>query len=157
MVLPIAMLLTARLTTTTLRDIPNSYRIIQTNTSVLNMLEHIRRDVASAKALPESFGQYSTNDRMLLIESAEGTIGYQLKDDKIIRLKLTNAHPSVDKDTIVWSLPKAKVQWRLHQKGGDAFAVEVETYIEHKIEGRLEKKMANSHLYFVTAPGESLR
>ena len=157
MVFPIVMFFMTRLTTTIIRDIPASYRIIQTNTSVLNILEQMRRDVESAEALPESFGEYTTNDQMLLIASANGMIGYQLEDDKIVRRRLTNAHPGVDEDTIVWPVPNAKVQWRLHQKGGDAFAVEVKTCIEQRTSRRLQEKMANSHLYFVVAFGESLR
>ena len=51
---------------TVITDIPRSYRIIQTNTTLLNMLERMRDDIIAAGGLPESFGRYAANDGLLL-------------------------------------------------------------------------------------------
>ena len=163
---------------TLIKDIPRSYRVVQENTSLLSMLEQMQKDIDEAKGLPESFGEYSTGDKLLLIELEEGMICYQLKDEKVLRRKLTDNQQSPPAAGIVqnpallgaleqtvWSVPHAKVEWQVWRKDGDGppaagfdwnpallGAVEVKTHIEHKIRGEhWEKKMANSHLYFVGA------
>jgi len=164
-VLPFMMLVLDDLFRTLIKDIPRSYRVVQENTSLLSMLEQMQKDIDKAKGLPESFGEYTTGDKLLLIELAEGMICYQLKDEKVLRHKLTDNQQSNSLGQTVWSVPHAKVEWRVWRKdrggpptaGFDRYpallgAVEVKTHIEHKIRGEhWEKKMANSHLYFVGA------
>ena len=142
----------ARLSTATFRDIPRSYRLIQSNTSVLNMLKQMRKDVDTAIELPESFEGRFTNERPLLIRSANSMICYHLKDGEIIRRVFTNS----DVNTVNWPAPHAKIQWQIRRKNNKGYAVEIKTYIERKSGDRLEKKMANSHLYFVGAYREAV-
>ena len=164
-VLPFMMLVLDDLFRTLIKDIPRSYQVVQENTSLLSMLEQMQKDIDKAKGLPESFGEYTTGDKLLLIELAEGMICYQLKDEKVLRHKLTDNQQSNSLGQTVWSIPHAKVEWQVWRKdrGGPPTAgfdrnpallgaVEVKTHIEHKIRGEhWEKKMANSHLYFVGA------
>lgn len=150
-VLVIVSLPLARLSTATLRDIPMSYRMIASNTSILNALEQIRKDVNAARGFPESFDDYTANDETLLIELANDTICYQLKNDELLRRKLANTKTGGDEETESWSIRHGKIQWRLQRKDDKDYAVEIRTCIEQKIEGHLEKKMANSHLYFIGA------
>jgi len=177
-VLPFMMLVLDDFFRTLIKDIPRSYRVVQENTSLLSMLEQMQKDIDKAKGLPESFGEYTTSERLLLIELTEGMICYQLKDEKVLRRKLTDNQQSSPAAAIVqnpallgalaqtvWSIPHAKVEWQVWRKDGDGpptagfdwnpallGAVEVKTHIEHKIRGdHWEKKMANSHLYFVGA------
>jgi len=142
----------ARLSTMTIRDIPQFYRVIQVNTSVLNMLKHLHKDINAAVQLPESFAEYTTDDKVLLIELADGVVCYQLEDDKVLRRRLTND----EEDTTVWPVPSAKIKWQLWRKDNKGYAVEIRSYIELKRSGRPEKKMANSHLYFVGAYQEPI-
>ena len=147
----------AGLFTTLISNIPRSYRVVQANTSLLNMLKQMERDVDAAKQLPESFAEHTADSQLLLIELPDGSIiYYQLKDDRVLRYGLTNGPEDSGKDTKVWSVPHAKVQWQVWRKNGKGYAVEVKTHIEHKIRGNLEKKMANSHLYFAGAFREVL-
>ncbi len=172
-VLPFMMLVLDDFFRTLIKDIPRSYQVVQENASLLSMLEQMQKDIDEAKGLPESFDEYTTGDKVLLIELAEGMICYQLKDEKArqrrllnrtqrcwVRRKLTDNQPPFllsqestgALEQTVWSIPNAKVEWQVWRKDGDGYAVEVKTHIEHKIRGEhWEKKMANSHLYFVGA------
>ncbi len=151
-ILPFIMLVLNDFFRTLIKDIPRSYQTVQENTSLLSVLEQIQKDVDEAKGLPESFDEYTTGDKLLLIELTEGMICYQLKDEKVFRRKLTDNQQSNDLGQTVWSIPNAKVEWQVWRKDGAGYAVEVKTHIEHKIRGdHWEKKMANSHLYFVGA------
>jgi prepilin-type N-terminal cleavage/methylation domain-containing protein len=166
-VLPFMMLVLNDLFRTLITDVPRSYRVVQENTSLLSMLDHIQKDIDKAKGLPESFGGYTAGDKLLLIELPEGMICYQLKDEKVLRHMLTDNQQSAPGglEQTVWSVPHAKVEWQVWRNDGDGppaagfdwnpallGAVEVKTHIEHKIRGEhWEKKMANSHLYFVGA------
>ena len=147
----------AGLFTTIIGDIPRSFRVVQANTSLLSMLEQMHDDIDAAKRLPESFAGHTTNDELLLIELTDAMICYQLKDGEVRRRKLTNAQQGGSEDTTVWSVSHAKVEWQVWRKDDGGYAVEVKTHIEHKIRGHLEKKMANSHLYFVGAFREVLK
>lgn len=149
-VLPFVMLVLDGLFSTLIGDIPRSYRVVQENTSLLSMLEQMQQDIDKAKGLPESFDEYTTSNKLLLIELTEGMICYQLKDNKVLRRKLADNQRKNALEKTVWSVPHAKVEWQVWRKDGGGYAVEVQTHIEHKIQGRWEKKMANSHLYFVS-------
>jgi type II secretory pathway component PulJ len=150
-VLPFVMVVFSGLFNTLIRDIPRSHRVVQENTSLLSMLDWIQKDIDQAKGLPESFGEYTTDDKLLLIELAEDIICYQLKDDKVLRYKVSDNQQSKALAQTVWSVPHAKVEWQVRRKNGRGYAVEVQTYIEHIVQGHWEKKMANSHLYFIGA------
>ena len=141
----------SKLFTTILSDIPRSYRIVQENTSVLNMLEQMHKDVDLAKGLPKSFGEYKTDKDLLLIELPKGIVCYQLKDGKVLRRSLPTAQKHYEEDSEVWSVPNAKVEWQVRRNNSAGYAVEVKTHIEHNVRGRSEEKMAGSHLYFVGA------
>ena len=78
-------------------------------------------------------------------------ISYQLKDDKVLKYNLTDNQPNIAEEQKVWSVPNAKVQWKVWRKDMSGYAVEVRTHIDYKLKRHLEKKMANSHLYFVGA------
>ena len=143
--------------TTLLGDIPRSYRVAQENTRLLGMLEQMRKDIDTARQLPESFAGSTTDEKLLLIELADGVIAYQLKNGQMLRRPLTGAGQGGEPDATVWSLPHAKVEWQVWKKDDKGYAVEIKTCIEYEIRGRCQKKMANSHLYFVGAFSEGLK
>ena len=134
-----------------IRDIPRSYGVVQANTTLLSVLKQMQKDIDTAKQLPESFEGYATNDELLLIELSDGMICYQFKDDTAFRRRLIDARKGIGEDATVWSVPHGKMEWQVWRRSTDrcGYAVEVKTHIEHEIRGRLERKMANSHLYFV--------
>lgn len=151
MVLPVAALVLDRFFTTLMRDIPRSTRVIQENTTLLNMLDQMRADVGRARQLPESYAGRTSNDRMLLIETADGVICYRLDEGQARRYELADTQQHDGGDARVWSLPNSEILWRVWRKGGSGHAVEVKTHIKQKLRKKSQKKMVNSHLYFVGA------
>jgi prepilin-type N-terminal cleavage/methylation domain-containing protein len=156
-VLPFVFLIFNGLFKTLASEIPWSLRIVQENTSLLGMLGQIQRDMDSAKGLPESFADQTANDQLLLIELPDGVISYQFKDGQMVRHKLTDAQKANAEEKRVWSLPHVSVQLKVLAENSRRYAVETKTYIEHKRRGEWKKKMAHSHLYFVSALGKELR
>ena len=150
-VLPFMIIVLDGLFKTLIKDIPRSYKVVQVNTSLLSMLKEIQQDIDKAKGLPKSYKEYTASDKILLIDLPEDVICYQIKDDRVYRLNLTENQKSNIAETKYWSVPHAIVKWKVWRKDTSGYAVEVRTHIEHTIQGHLEKKMANSHLYFVGA------
>jgi hypothetical protein len=129
--------------------IGRSYRLIQTNTSMLNMLGQLRSDVNGGKGFSESFDKYRAGEETLLIESEAGVICYQLKEGEIARYSPADVEGIGNEEVTIWPIRNGRVKWQVWRKDGDGYAVEVQSYIEDKTSGHLQKKMANSHLYFV--------
>ena len=150
-VLPFMIIVLDGLFKTLIKDIPRSYKVVQVNTSLLSMLKEIQQDIDKAKGLPKSYKEYAAGDKILLIDLPEGMICYQIKDDRVYRLNLTENQKSNAVATKYWSVPHVIVKWKVWRKDMSGYAVEVQTHIEHNVHGHLEKKMANSHLYFVGA------
>jgi prepilin-type N-terminal cleavage/methylation domain-containing protein len=150
-VFPFMIIILDGLFKTLIKDIPRSYKVVQVNTSLLSMLKEMQHDIDKAKGLPEKYNEYTASDKMLLIDLPEDMICYQLKDNKVFRLNLTENQKNSAAQTKYWSVPHAIVEWRVWRKDTSGYAVEVRTHIEHTVQGHLEKKMAGSHLYFVDA------
>jgi len=151
-VLPFMMLILDGLFKTLIKDIPRSHQLLEENTTLLIILNHIQQDIDKAKGLPDSFGGYTAGRELLLIELADSVICYQLKDGNVLRRKLTDNKQSNTEEVITWKISHTNIMWQVWRKGQNAYAIEVQTSIEYKIRGKhMEKKMANSHLYFVGA------
>jgi len=146
--------------TTLVSDIPQSYRVSQENTALLDMLKQMRKDIDAATQLPDLCAGHRADDKLLLIESKAGCVCYQLKNGKVLRRRLSHHSPSRQNnfgDTTLWSVPQAGIKWGVWRKNGRSYAVEVKTYIKYNVQGGQQKRMANSHLYFIGAFGEALK
>lgn len=137
----------AALTRPLIIEIPRANRIMETNTSVNNMLTHLRNDIEAAVQLPDTFDDKHTDEKTLLIELPNRVVCYTLETDKVIKKVLTG-DPN-DREPDVWTVPTAKIEWCRWQKGSKTYALEVSTHIEHIWGGQMENKLANSHVYFV--------
>jgi prepilin-type N-terminal cleavage/methylation domain-containing protein len=84
-VLPFVMAALSGVYATFIRDIPQTTRVLQENTTVLNLLQQIRRDMDEAIRLPQEFDGQHADDRTLLIEQPGQVIRYQLEDGRIVR------------------------------------------------------------------------
>ena len=147
-ILPFVFVVLDGLFRTLLAEIPRSYRIAQESTTLQNLLEQMQQDMDKARGLPESFAGLIANNRQILIELPDSTVCYQLKDEQIVRRKLTGVEQGNTGDERTWRLPNTKVEWRVWAKNGQEYAVETKTYIAYKTRGRWKKTMANSHLYY---------
>lgn len=150
-ILPIFMLAFDKLFKTLVSDLPRSYRVVNENISLLNMLDKLQQDIDLAKGLPSTYGSYSVSDEQFLIEQADGVICYQFKDDKILRFKLKDNTSNNEEAEDFWILPHAEIKWRLWEENGRGYAVEIRKHIEHNVLGHLEKKLANSYVFYVGA------
>ena len=151
-VLPFIMLILDGLFKTLIKDIPRSHQLLMENTTLTIMLDRIQQDIDKAKGLPDSFGGYTASSELFLIELADSVICYQLKDGNVLRRMLTDNKQSNTEEEKFWKIPHTNITWQVWKKGQNGYAIEVQTSIEYKIRGKhFEKKMANSHLYFVGA------
>jgi prepilin-type N-terminal cleavage/methylation domain-containing protein len=156
-VLPFVFLLFDGLFKTIAGEIPMSVRLIQENTSLHSMLRQIQQDIDRAKELPKSFAGRTVSDHVLLIELSEGVIGYRLKDGRVFRDNLTDMPQNTTGEPRIWSMPHARVQWKVWEKNGQGYAVEIDTHLEYGRKGQWKQKLAHSHLYFTGALGKELR
>jgi len=155
-ILPIAAIVLDRLFHTLIIDFPRATAVVQENKIVLDMLRQMREDIDKATGLPGSFAGYSESDKLLLIECPNGIICYQLKfaeslagDGQVLRRRLTDTQGGDSEETRTWSVTNAEIQWRVWRNNGKGYAVEVNTHVNQKLRAKLQKKMANSHLFFV--------
>jgi prepilin-type N-terminal cleavage/methylation domain-containing protein len=173
-VLPFVMVIVSGVYVTFIRDIPRATRALQENTTVLNLLGQMRRDVDAAVALPEQFEGRRAGERTLLIEQPGCVICYQIEDGRILRTVLSgvtsadagqsrasvparpeescgDARPTKDR---LWRARDAVIAWRLWQREGKAYAVEVHSHVKQRVEGRLREKLANTQVFFLHGPAE---
>ena len=136
-------------------EIPRTRRVVEANTSILNMLTHLRSDVEASARLPVSFENINTDNKNLLIELPDGLICYTIEKGKVVRKVLKGKESSRITDT--WPVPRAVIEWKTWQKNGKSYAIEILSHIEYIDQGRKETKLANSHVYFVGASPEVLK
>jgi len=122
---------------TFISEIPRGYRLVQQHSTLNNLVSHIRADVADAGEISQ------LADDSLLIKMAYGTILYRYEPGRILRQK--------DDDSMVWSAPQGKVEWRIRNSN----SIELTTYIEDNNLGSKQKKMANSFVFFTRSIREA--
>ena len=148
-VLATALVVFAPLSKVLINDIPRSFRASQVNTMLLDMLEYMRKDIDDSGQVLESFGEYASNENILILEKSDGVIGYELKDDEIHRLVLAGEKKVKGPNAFVWTVPHSGISWKIWKRNDTAYAVEIKTYIIIEQGRRLDKRMENSHLFFL--------
>ena len=130
-------------------DLLQNNRDLQANVSVHHMLRKLRKEIDRADALPQYARGKTAGRKVLLIESTEGTICYELIDDKVIknRIPLEQNAPAQKIDT--WPVPNANINFNVLRSDGKGYAVEIITNIDRTSGGHLHKKLQNSHVFFV--------
>lgn len=150
-ILPVVFLVIAGLHNTFFLEIPKTYKVMQENTTLLNLLEKFQQDIDLGTELPESFGGNTAGDKLILIGQNDYVVCYKIEDDRVLRYELTNSNDTIGRNEEQWPLPKTNIRWNLLRRDDRNYAVEIETYIEYNVHGRFEKKLANSHLYYIDA------
>lgn len=136
-------------------DLLQVQRDLQANVSVHHMLRRVREEIEGATGLPEYAGPARTGGRVLLIESSEGTICYELIDGKVIKSRLSLEQNKPGQRIDSWPVPNASINWKVWRREGYGYAVEVITSINRISGGHLHKKLKNSHVFFINDPGKS--
>ncbi len=148
--LPVFMLVANRLLYSMLRDTPRIWNNIQQNTTMLDMLSQLQNDIDIAQNLPQTYGEFSSNEKLLLIKQYDALIGYEFNDGQITRRILNDMQTNTEQER-KWQIHDANIQWNVHTKDGNGYCLEITNFIEFQESGRTEKKMMNSHLYFIGA------
>lgn len=138
----------ARLTRTTLRDIPKSLRIIESGKTIANALRRLREDVNVAEQFPASFGKYTSGAETLLINRGGQILCWQLKPGELIRRSLGRADGAEDEELAIWTIPNGRIRWRIWREDGAGYAVEIVTHVEQKTPKSVKKKMEFTYLFF---------
>ena len=121
-------------------DIPRSLKLNESNTSIMNFLQFIRKDVNSAVDFLKS------DHKQLLIEQDGKTISYLFEERLIIR-----TINGGEEDEIKWEIPQGKIEWEVWKEDGQSYAVEIRKWVELKKHGRADKRMENSYVFFMGA------
>lgn len=154
--LPIAAIILDRFLVSTIRDIPRSSAVVQEDTTLLNMLNQIHNDIDKAKSLPEKYEEQFSNEQMLLIEQIDGVIAYELQNGKVTRKQILNFNEH-NEDVRIWSLPTAELHWQVWKENGKGYAVEVRSCVKQKLRKKWQKKLANSHVFFLGVFDKAVR
>ncbi len=168
-ILPFVMVAVSGVYATFIRDIPATTRVLQESTTVLHLLEQIRRDVEGASGLPEQFNGQRADERTLLIAQPGQVIRYQIEEGRIVR-RLLNRAASRDaehktaavassnpqsairnpqSEERLWRVRNAVLAWRLWQRDGRAYAVEIHSHVKQQAAGLWREKLANAHVFFI--------
>ena len=113
-VLPVFMLAFDKMFRTVVKDAPRSYRVVNENISLLNMLEKLQQDIDVAKGLPSTYGSYSVSDEQFLIEQDDCVICYRFEGSEVLRYRLTDNSSSNEGSENSWRLPHTVIQWLKH-------------------------------------------
>ena len=148
-VMLVVMLLTAKLLRPIIVDIPQMYRDFQVNVSVSHMLRRLQNDIEQAGSLSDNDANVPSEDGTLLIESSDGMFSYSLGNGRVSKNKILSGENVVIQNVEIWEVPRANINWKIWKTNGKAHAVEVTTSIERKVLGHWQKKLKNSHVYFV--------
>jgi prepilin-type N-terminal cleavage/methylation domain-containing protein len=152
--LPFLMIAVSGVYVTFIRDIPRTTRLLQQNTTVLDLLRQVSRDMDRATGLPEQGDGQAAGPRTLLIEQPGRVIRYQLEDGRVVRTLLQGQGTSVADAPRVWRVPDAVIAWQPWVRDGRAYAVEVHAHLQERVNGLVRPLLAGSYVYFVRGLGQ---
>ena len=150
MTIPILMVFIDRFFGTLISQTPRIWNNVQQNTTLINMLGQLQNDIDKATDFPESKADFTSSDKLLLIEQPDALIGYEFGDKKIVRKILTGSLENASRQK-TWVLPDAKIEWKIFKKNGKGYCLEFHNRIEYPKSNGLENQMPNSHLFFIGA------
>lgn len=160
---PLLMVIINGVYATFIRDIPRTTRVLQVNTTVLDALRQMRRDVDGAVRLPEQWEGQRAGERTLLIEQPGRVICYQIEEGRLVRTPFVVTPSGVSSKALtgplpaglssdeprIWRVPEAVIAWRLWERDGRAYAVEIHSHVKQWVGSLLREKLSNSQVYFL--------
>jgi len=150
---PVVLVAVSGLFATFLRDIPQANRLVQQNTTVLNLLEQLRRDVSEAVALPPRIEGTEANETTLLIRRPEGVVLYRFESGRTVRMLLggqgASAPGQEESAERIWQARDAVIEWRPWTQGGETVGVEIRSHIRQRVAGIDLHKLPGSHVFFL--------
>jgi prepilin-type N-terminal cleavage/methylation domain-containing protein len=152
-ILPFLMMTVSGLYVTFIRDIPRTTRLLQQNTTVLDLLRQISGDMDRATGLPEQVEGQSAGEHTLLIEQPGRVLRYQFGNGQVVRTLLKGQSSSVADEERLWRVPDAVIAWRPWVRDGRAYAIEVQAHLQERVNGLVRRMLAGSHVFFVRGLG----
>jgi type II secretory pathway component PulJ len=147
--IPLVMVVVSGIFATIIRDIPRETRVVQQNTTVLDVLKQVRQDVDQAIRLPEHYDQMQADEKTLLIEQPEAVVCYQFEDGRAVRTLLSDPN-----EQRIWRMRDAVITWRPWARDGAAYAVEMHSHIQQQVAHLRRNQLANSHVFFLHGLGK---
>ena len=117
-------------------DVPKSVKHIEANTSLLDVITSLKSDVGS------SFKLQRDSKNRLIMRKADETVYYAFEQDKISRSTSDSNDLPCE-----WMIPGGRIDFEI-QSINDTPAVRITKYVEVDKYNRVEKKMAETYLYF---------
>jgi prepilin-type N-terminal cleavage/methylation domain-containing protein len=151
-ILPFVTIALSRVFATFIRDIPRMTRVVEQNTTVLDMVGQLRQDMDTAIALPDAFGGKRSDSDTLLIQHPQDAICYQFQPGRVDRTVLSPDTQTADENVRTWTFPDAVVEWTPWKQAEISYALEIHTLIRQRIGTKLKDKMVNSYVLFVGQP-----
>lgn len=151
---PLLLVVVSGIFATFIRDIPHETRVVQQNTTVLDMLEQVRRDVDGAVGLPERFNDTVAGERTLIVRQPQAMICYRFEDGRTVRTLLNGQGGTDPNDHRLWRTPNAVITCRSWTRDGGAYAVEMHSHVQQKFADMLRSRLVNSQVFFLGGAGK---
>jgi len=151
---PLLMVVVSGIFATFIRDIPRETRVVQQNTTVLDMLQQVRRDVDGAVGLPERSDDTVANERTLLIRQPQAVICYRFEDGRTVRRLLKGQRAADSGDQRLWRMPNAVITCRPWTRDGGAYAIEMHSHVQQSVADMLRNRLVNSQVFFLGGAGK---
>lgn len=153
-VAPLMLVVVSRIFSTFIQDIPRETRVVQQNTTVLDLLQQVRRDVDGAIDLPERFDTTDSDEHTLLIHQPQAVICYRFEDGRAVRTLLKGQGPSDPNEQRLWRMPNAVITWRPWTRDGGTYAVEMHSHVQQRFADLLRNRLVNSQVFFIHGVGK---
>jgi prepilin-type N-terminal cleavage/methylation domain-containing protein len=152
-VLPFLMVAVSGVYVTFIRDIPRTTRLLQQNTTVLDLLGQIARDMDRATGLPQQLEGQTAGPHTLLIEQRGRVVRYQFEKGRVVRTLGAGPVTAVADEERLWRVPDAVITWRPWVRDGRTYALEVHTHLQERVDGMVRPMLAGARVFFVRGLG----
>jgi type II secretory pathway pseudopilin PulG len=152
MVAPIVMISISGLYRGVLRDVPQTIRLMDQNTMVLEVLDQLRRDMDATVGVPEQAGDRRADPSTLLIGQADGVVCYRFEDGRTVRTRLGRQEALSPAEERAWQTRDAVIEWRPWRQEDKVRGVEVHSHLKQIVAGEVRRKFRSSHIFFAQSP-----
>ena len=152
-VLALVLVVSAPLMNALISEAPRFARDIWTARNIEQVLAELQRDLDQAVSLPEAVGGRKAGTDCLLIEMKGRVVCYEHKDGAVVRRIVSDGEGGGSPTT--WKVPKARIEWIPWQRDGVTRTVVVHTCIERDVQGRRERKLQTTRVFFLGAAKKS--
>lgn len=130
---------------TFIRDIPRMTRVVERNTTMLDVVEQLRDDMDQAIGLPDAVDDKTSDDRTLLIALPAHVVCYELQEGKAVRRVLDGDNEI----SHTWRFPAAVLTWSRWRDADGAYAVEIHSHVNQTVGSTLKQQLVNAHVLFL--------